>query len=95
MSILIKGMEMPKGCDDCFLPLRYCPRAMKEKGECPLVELPTPHGRLIDAEGLSKLLMEYAKLSEYRSASWGFLFCANVIKIIKPVVEAEGGEKGV
>ena len=47
MSILIKGMEMPITCDDCFLPLQYCPYAMKPNGECPLVPIPTPHGRLI------------------------------------------------
>lgn len=49
MSVLIKGMEMPESCDDCFLPLRYCPYAMKPDGSCPLIELP-PHGRLIDAD---------------------------------------------
>ena len=49
MSVLIKGMEMPQTCDDCFLPLCYCPYAMKPDGNCPLVEVP-PHGRLIDAD---------------------------------------------
>ena len=52
MSILIRGMEMPKTCDDCFLPLQYCPYAMKPNGECPLVPVP-PHGRLIDADALA------------------------------------------
>lgn len=44
MGVYIKGMEMPKTCDDCFLPLRYCPYAMKPNGECPLIPVP-PHGR--------------------------------------------------
>jgi len=65
MSILIKGMEMPRCCDDC----PFCvPEADEENGdicivsgqfpivnkdersvECPLLELP-PHGRLINAD---------------------------------------------
>ena len=58
MSILIKGMKMPKGCFDCvfFLPyLDICklisvvPKATMPE-ECPLVEVPTPHGRLIDED---------------------------------------------
>ena len=68
MSVLIKGMKMPKNCTIC----RFCvPEADPENGEmcmatgkyvppcnterredCPLVEVPTPHGRLIDIETL-------------------------------------------
>lgn len=47
MGVYIKGMEMPKTCDNCFLPLQYCPYAMKPNGECPLVPVPE-HGRLIE-----------------------------------------------
>lgn len=57
MSIIIKGMEMPKTCDDCFLPLQYCPYAMKPNGECPLVPV-HPHGRLIDADALEALFWD-------------------------------------
>lgn len=57
MSILIKGMEMPTSCDDCFLPLRYCPYAMKPNGKCPIVPVP-PHGRLIDADALLEHMMK-------------------------------------
>ena len=69
MSILIKGMKMPKNCDNCDLiqfddegleahcPLspyyRWCgtPPDYIPEG-CRLVEIPTPHGRLIDADEL-------------------------------------------
>ena len=45
MSVLIKGAEKPTNCDVCFLAdTNICWRA------CPLVEVPTPHGRLIDAD---------------------------------------------
>ena len=61
MSILIKGMEMPKNCFLCPLSVLRGERLFCEqtKGEvvrakidsgCPLVELP-PHGRLIIEDG--------------------------------------------
>lgn len=64
MSILIKGMEMPKyGCDHCFLRTgNYCGRIEKDESvveyaiknerhpDCPLVPVPA-HGRLIIEEG--------------------------------------------
>ena len=69
MSILIKGMEMPKGCDDCPLygidlrcSITYTPnytdgRFVERLGNCPLVAVP-PHGRLIDADALTNKLQE-------------------------------------
>ncbi len=68
MSILIKGMEMPKSCFDCpfMYGRRYCmannkiefndPGYSELKGRydgCPLVPVP-PHGRLIDADALEE-----------------------------------------
>jgi len=63
MSILIKGMEMPKNCFDCPLfddvytdglgvPLDYYQASGETKKDCPLVPVP-PHGRLIDADALT------------------------------------------
>ena len=67
MSVLIKGMEMPKTCIMCWLS-PVCPVWVKEvsryKGydnrlpDCPLVEVP-PHGRLIDAEALYERTAEW------------------------------------
>ena len=54
MSVLIKGMEMPETCDDC--PVGWCNNLIlfsesdKRADNCPLVEVPEPHGRLIDAD---------------------------------------------
>ena len=57
MSILIKGMEMPKNCDDCMLG-SDCPHDQSMDGykmqggrprTCPLIPVP-PHGRLIEAD---------------------------------------------
>ena len=61
MSILIKGMEMPKSCWDCYFQdcgncvlnsHKVVDRFILEDSvdnECPLVEVP-PHGRLIDVD---------------------------------------------
>lgn len=69
MSVLIKGMEIPKNCLECMFRISYWKRALTSSGEiftygcmlkgkeintleerckdCPLVEIPAPHGRLI------------------------------------------------
>ena len=77
MSILIKGMEMPKNCAEC--PCRiigytkdYCNVLGKfvdyavgsegRRDDCPLIELP-PHGRLIDADELMRQIQLY--IDEY------------------------------
>ena len=62
MSILIRDMEMPKSCyrcpmanDDFYLcgaTEKYLENDSEERRPdwCTLVEIPTPHGRLIDAD---------------------------------------------
>ena len=56
MSVLIKGMEMPERCAMCFLRVGDCKQRiyMEQRPKaCPLTEIPTPHGRLIDADELA------------------------------------------
>lgn len=75
MSVLIKGMEMPPNCYDCpFIELQEDEKAFCLAGLfemfgiytqqryyiCPLVEVPTPHGRLIDAD---ELFGEYCEIA--------------------------------
>ena len=62
MSVLIKGMEMPKSCSDCEIRIKCGCRIANASGwlnnkiddHCPFAfaEVPTPHGRLIDADEL-------------------------------------------
>ena len=76
MSILIKGIKMPKCCADCpcFYDFISCQALFdgtddfsmsgfdefKERlPNCPLVEVPTPHGRLIDADALYEQTAEW------------------------------------
>lgn len=69
MSIIVKGMEMPKNCIECrFRQYEYCDLqrqdlyavnimdyalSLERHPSCPLIEIPTPHGRLIDADELA------------------------------------------
>ena len=103
MSVLIKGMEIPKSCMLC----PFCmPEANEDNGEicvisgqfplmnkeernieCPLVEIP-PHGDLIDINELKKKIIE----PEYMDKDD---FWDNVLYQINHapvVIEAEGGE---
>lgn len=90
MSVLIKGMEMPTSCDDCFLPLRYCPYAMKPNGECPLVPVP-PHGRLIDADALR--VDHFAPSSTSNMPNYYHVSKAQIDRA-PTIIEAEGEEHG-
>ena len=68
MSVIVKNMEMPKNCRICPMLFdghnyRWCNITGESLGieetdngrdeHCPLVEIPTPHGRLIDADKLA------------------------------------------
>ena len=73
MSILIKGMEMPDNCTDCWFrkiarheylsDCQLCPFTgdttpyLTRDKKCPLIPVP-PHGRLIDADALIIDLMD-------------------------------------
>ena len=83
MSVLIKGMYMPRMCSECaFMGGLICPdnvytcdcpvvddvcglnitQAVDEDcrhPDCPLVEVPIPHGRLIDANKLERDIEHY------------------------------------
>ena len=60
MSILIKGMEMPKNCRECFACKAELSPEKKviyvccfAQTECPLIPVP-PHGDLIDRDALEQ-----------------------------------------
>lgn len=56
MSIIIKGMDMPKKDTGCRIIILYDGQVAMDDGtfipKYKAVEIPTPHGRLIDAEEL-------------------------------------------
>ena len=74
MSVVVKGMETPKNCVDCYLercgiciPTGKVMSMSWERrlDDCPLVELPEKHGRLIDADALMDIFADrLVKISE-------------------------------
>lgn len=65
MSVLVKNMKMPKDCEHCrfcgidvesgcWIKKNWIIRkvGVGRPDWCPLIEIPTPHGRLIDADAL-------------------------------------------
>lgn len=69
MSILIKGMEMPKNCGRCWFNKSSLSCAItgscidrddenrERLDDCPFVEVPEPHGRLIDKDRLKREML--------------------------------------
>ena len=81
MSILIKGMAMPKNCMEC--PIVVC---LKTKDDCPLISV-HPHGRLIDADAILN-----DKGMGTQIAGWGKMYHETVIEYAPTIIEAEEGE---
>ena len=99
MSVLIKGLKLPpvgiRQCivsfaDNCLLITDVCGKIMFE-GE--YVEVPTPHGKLIDADTVEKRLQKYW-YEEYpnQEASYlrAFMDSNDCVKDLPTIIEAEG-----
>lgn len=110
MSLIIKGMEMPKNCMEC--DLHFTARGLDEECifsndtvedcterrlyRCPLVEIPTPHGRLIDADRLMEVIEKNSYLLKgyYNSLENG-MFLTGIKQAINEaptIIEAEVSE---
>ena len=106
MSVIVKGMEMPSGCQSCDFSddeTRFC-KAAKEyipmlgKPEfCPLVELPEKHGRLIDRKELEKAILKWLPPDPCGREEMEYPFetdiCVSMMMEIgdqETIVEAEG-----
>ena len=108
MSVLIKGMEMPKHAgvnEDKDTVYRCIVIAHPDNSaelvidtefaspydnghnvkRYPLVEIPTPHGRLIDADELEKCVHEWYDVGEY--------VFADTIRNADTIIEAEVSEE--
>ncbi len=104
MSMLIIGVNPPKSCYACSwynkvdCPVndgRYYYRVQRHP-TCPLVEVPTPHGRLIDAtfeenHYASMLLNPTPDVTEQDKRTAKDIIFA--LQMAKTVIEAEGSEK--
>ena len=102
MSLLIKGMKMPKNCRECKIKAweeRYnvyeCPfggilelscLSNGRQDECPLVELPEKHGRLFDEAEVKKVLHDLPDSKD----KWGAIALLEWAVEKRWCVEAEG-----
>ena len=96
MSILIKGdIGLPRDCCKCpFNCYGLClanhsklsvDKCVKSRhSDCPLVEVPTPHGRLIYADEIEKCVHEWYDVGEY--------VFADTIRNADTIIEAEVSE---
>ena len=55
MGVIVKGIKMPMNCKHCPFISTICYITNKDnlnvrQDDCPLVEIPDKHGRLIDAD---------------------------------------------
>lgn len=67
MAVLIEGMEMPKSCKECkFWSITSCIASYQGEKSCPLIEVPEPHGRLIDKDALDIYQRAEAAYAEYQ-----------------------------
>lgn len=106
MSVLIKGMKMPRACIECrFYEDEYCYARGAYGSEwgkstgCPLVELP-PHGRLIDESDIMKSAEELRKSPWYNDEPYhamrkdGFEMAIYMaVKDAPTIIEAEEAEQ--
>ena len=98
MSVLIKGMAMPMSCyechysdedeNECEINLCKCEWGHNRPDDCPMVEVETPHGRLIDA---SALLWKEGQMAVIQDAAYGRgrEEMKNAIRTAPTVIEAE------
>ena len=101
MSIIIKGMAMPERCGACFLRVGGCKQRiyMEQRPKyCPLVEVPTSHGRLIDADEpmtkISTMMQEPDYQHEGEGWMVGLIMARDAIDEAETVIEAEGETDG-
>lgn len=103
MSVLIKGMKMPEKCGSCDLfhvesPM-HCtvvkghktvgaPYGMPRPDWCPLIEIPEPHGDLIDRNALeADICPDWNGLYVPDNA-----YSEKLIRNAPTIIEAEGSE---
>ena len=99
MSVLIKGMKMPDNCESCAFESgfgfclaksdNFCgyTNVYKRPDWCPLIEVPVPHGDLIDKDALN-LDYEVEMAEDWKTAHE----IANCVKYAPTVIESEGEE---
>ena len=111
MSVLVRGMEMPKGCFFCPMRIKIDPDTIRclatgndfeetlagtierrNNGNCPLVEVKEPHGRLVDADAFKETIDYYIREANWSDAhnealGWAKEFIDNEQAVVEAEVE--------
>lgn len=94
MDLIIKDMDMPKSCFECRFyqsDMDYCEATgtdypfleeVKLK-DCPLTKIPTPHGRLIDAD----VLLAIMRKRLYGNPEFNYII--GLVERQRTIIEAE------
>lgn len=75
----------------------YFGKKLKKPKDCPIVEVPTPHGRLIDADELDHFMYHHAFELDSANQRWDsgcwirYRLFENAMKSIPTIIEAEEG----
>ena len=108
MSVLVKGMSIPDNCESCAFETgfgfclaksdNFCgyTNYRKRPEWCPLVEVPEPHGDLIDRDALVKEMTNGIRAGnleegyeEYQNIN-NMDDCVDCVSCADAVIEAEG-----
>lgn len=103
MSLIIKGMSLPSECSECLFScydVSVCAPAeciiLGERSArhcrpkiCPLVEIPTPHGDLIDKEPIKKFISDGINKPAPESYGYDGIEILSEIEFAPVIIEAE------
>ena len=93
MSVLVKGMKMPRDCYECkvwFECFDEKPPFNMIKSVCPLVEVKEPHGRLGDLDKL-KAKFRHSEKDDEVDKAWNSAV-RRIITQAATIIEPEGSE---
>ena len=94
MSVLVKGMKMPRDCYECkvwFECFDEKPPFNMIKSVCPLVEVKEPHGRLGDLDKL-KAKFRHSEKDDEVDKAWNSAV-RRIITQAETIIEPEGSEE--
>ncbi len=105
MGVYIPNMEKPKSCWGCRLMDGEANCLVTDEGisskqegihpDCPLIEIPTPHGRLIDADLLKDTVRDSvpAYTIGVKIPTFGDTQIMSAIDVMPTILEAEGHDE--
>lgn len=90
MGLFIKGKQIPKSCAECDEDMLrmvvdctlFESETARHKG-CPLIEVPTPHGRLFEEQKLLRPIVETLTVDEINKVT-------SIFMNVPATIEAEG-----